>query len=223
MRDHRSTGTAPRGRATNAGLIEVAFGLLILLLVIAAPVIAAPPAPGPVTLNPTTIPKWVNQLNGPPPVYVPVSSSGGVDTYEVNASEFTEQILPTGMPQTTVWGYGGMAKDAVSGQSLGFIRNSPGPSFEITRNTTTRVKWINDLTNPHLFAVDPTIMWADPNNLDMGGMGSMLGPPFLAVPAGVREGPDERPDDPARPRRRGPVDLRRRPVRLVHGPGHART
>ncbi|HIH03547.1 MAG TPA: hypothetical protein HA263_06760 [Methanoregulaceae archaeon] len=139
MRDHRSIGAAPRGRATNAGMIEVAIGLLILLLVVAVPVIAAKPAPAPVTLNPKTIPMWVNQLNGPPPVYVPVPSSGGGDTYEVNASEFTEQILPPGMPQTTVWGYGGLAKDAVSGAPLGFIRNSPGPSFMVTRNTTTRV------------------------------------------------------------------------------------
>lgn len=158
MRDHRSTGAAPRGRATNAGLLEVAIGLLVLLLVIAAPVIAAKPAPGPATLDPMTIPKWVNQLDGPPPVYETVAPG----RYEVTATEFQQQILPPGMPLTTVWGYGGLAKDAVTGQSLGVVSNSPGPSFSVTRGETTKVEWINELTNPHLFPVDPTLHWANP-------------------------------------------------------------
>ncbi len=174
MRDHRSTGAAPRGRATNAGLLEVALGLLVLLLVIAAPVIAAKPAPGPVTLDPMTIPKWVNQLDGPPPVYETVAPG----RYEVTATEFQQQILPTGMPLTTVWGYGGEARDAVTGAPLGVVSNSPGPSFSVTRGETTRVKWINELTNPHLFPVDPTLHWADPNDL------GMVMPPFTAFPPG---------------------------------------
>ena len=177
MRDHRSTGAAPRGRATSAGLLEVALGLLVLLLVFAAPVIAAKPAPGPVTLDPMTIPKWVNQLDGPPPVYETVAPG----RYEVTATEFQQQILPTGMPLTTVWGYGGLAKDAVTGAPLGVVSNSPGPSFNVTRGETTRVEWINELTNPHLFPVDPTLHWADPNDL-----GTMTAP-FLSFPSGYTE------------------------------------
>ena len=174
MRNHRSTGAAPRGRATKTGLLEVTLGLLVLLLVIAAPVIAAKPAPGPVTLDPMTIPKWVNQLDGPPPVYETVAPG----RYEVTATEFQQQVLPTGMPLTTVWGYGGEARDAVTGAPLGVVSNSPGPSFTVTRGETTRVEWINELTNPHLFPVDPTLHWADPNGL------GMVMPPFAAFPPG---------------------------------------
>jgi spore coat protein A, manganese oxidase len=177
MRDHRPSGMAPWGRESTIGWIGVALGLLILLLVVAAPVIAAKPAPGPALLDPKTIPKWVNQLDGPPPVYESVSEN----YYEVSATEFTEQILPPGMPQTTVWGYGGQAKDAVTGQSLGFIANSPGPSFVVERNTTTRVKWVNELTNPHIFAVDPTLHWANPNDAPFM---DMVPTPFLPFPPG---------------------------------------
>jgi FtsP/CotA-like multicopper oxidase with cupredoxin domain len=39
-----------------------------------------------------------------------------------------------------------------------------------------RVQWTNDLTGPHLFAVDPTLHWANPNNLvnDYSGMMPMF-------------------------------------------------
>jgi FtsP/CotA-like multicopper oxidase with cupredoxin domain len=164
-------------RFMSAGWLAVALGLLVLLLVVAAPAIAAPPAPGPALLDPKTIPKYVNQLDGPPPIYEPVSENG-YDYYEVDATEFTEQILPPGMPQTTVWGYGGQAKDAVTGDSLGYVRNSPGPSFMIERNTTVRVKWINELTNPHLFPVDPTLHWANPNDAPMMDMVPLPWPAF---------------------------------------------
>jgi len=67
--------------------------------------------------------------------------------------------------QTTVYGYGGLTKDAVTGAPLGYIRNSPGPTFEITRGVATKVKWVNDLTGPHILPVDPSLMWANPNNV----------------------------------------------------------
>ncbi|WP_440951372.1 multicopper oxidase family protein [Methanosphaerula subterraneus] len=157
---------SPSRGSPGAGTIRTFVIVLLLgaiLIAIVTPAIGAPPAPGPVLLDPMTIPKYVNQIDGPPPEYVPVSGN----TYEVNATEFTEQILPAGFPTTKVWGYGGLARDTVTGQFLGFVRNSPGPSFNVTRGTQITVKWINELTGNHMFAVDPTLHWANPNNMSM--------------------------------------------------------
>jgi len=144
----------------DTAMIAFVFMMLVLLLVV--PVAAAPPAPAPVLLNPNTIPKYENQILGPPPVYVPVSGN----YYEVNVTSFTQQILPPSMNLTTpVWGYGGLAKDAVTGASLGYVRNSPAPSFEVRQGSPITVRWINELTGGHMFAVDPTLHWANPNGL----------------------------------------------------------
>ena len=93
--------------------------------------------------------------------------------YEVNVSEFQQTILPPSMGlQTTVYGYGGLAKDALTGKSLGYVRNSPGPSFEAQRAVPVQVKFTNDLTAPHMFPIDTSIMWANPGN--PGETGSVL-------------------------------------------------
>jgi len=130
--------------------------------------------PSGLILDPKTIPKFVNQLAGPPPVFVPVKGN----EYCVTVTSFDQQILPPPLPMTHVWGYGGLAKDAVTGTLLGFIRNAPGPTVEATRNVTISVNWVNDLNDPHMFAVDPTLCWANPNNMPM----SM--PPFQSFPPG---------------------------------------
>ncbi len=137
-------------------------------------------------LDPSTIPKWVNQIEGPLPVFVPTNvtdSSGNLirQEYVVSVTQFTQQILPTadangnptGFGPTQVWGYGGTAEDPVTGQSLGFVAGTPGASFEVTRKIPIRVKWINGLVdssgNPlsEMFAVDPTIHWANPEKIAM--------------------------------------------------------
>jgi len=125
-------------------------------------------------LDPTAIPKYVNQLTGPPPVFVPVKGN----EYCVTVSSFYQQILPPPLPMTQVWGYGGLAEDAVTGTPLGFVRTAPGPTFEATRNTSISVNWVNDLNDPHMFAVDPTLCWANPNNMPMQM------PPFQSFPSG---------------------------------------
>jgi FtsP/CotA-like multicopper oxidase with cupredoxin domain len=125
-------------------------------------------------LDPKTIPKYVNQLTGPPPVFVPVKGN----EYCVTATSFEQQILPPPLPMTHVWGYGGLARDAVTGTLLGFVRNAPAPTFEATRNVSISVNWANDLTESHMFAVDPTLHWANPNNM------SMPMPPFQSFPPG---------------------------------------
>ena len=159
--------------------------LILLSLTVAAityPTNAMPLAP---TLNPLTIPKYVNQLVTPP-VYVPtnvVDSSGQLirQDYTVYINEFSEQILPTGFPMTKVWGYAGYAKNATTGASLGWFQNSPGATFEAVRGVPINVTWVNNITTSHMFPVDPTLHWADPNNIGMPMT------PFPAFPPGFPE------------------------------------
>ncbi|MGZ4942531.1 MAG: multicopper oxidase family protein [Halobacteriota archaeon] len=53
----------------------------------------------------------------------------------------------------------------MTGTSLGFVQSSPGPTFETVKGTPITVKWVNEITSPSLFAVDPTIHWANPKNI----------------------------------------------------------
>ena len=137
----------------------------------------------PTILDPLSIPLFENQLTGPPPVYAPkvVTSQGKVirHEYTVAMASFTQQILPPSMNLlTTVWGYGGAANDAITGASLGFVQSSPGPTFEAIRGVPVQVEWQNNISSPYLFAVDPTIHWANPNN------NPMFTSPFPAYPPG---------------------------------------
>ena len=136
------------------------------------------------SLDGSTIPKYTDQLVIPP-VYVPKNiydCNGKMirQEYTVTMSQFSQQILPSGYPKTVVFGYGGNAKDAVTGKYLGFVSNSPAPSFEAIRGVPVRVKWVNNLQTSFL-PIDPTIHWADPNNMgmamDMGNM-EMVYDPF---------------------------------------------
>ncbi len=134
---------------------------------------AVPPAqipPG--TIDPTTIPKFVNQINGPPPVWVPTAGIDPVtglacDNYTIGLEEFQQQILPTPLPTTLTWGYSGIAKDGVTGTQLGYVYNSPAPSFEAVRDRTVNVKWVNNLSasTTYMFPIDPTLHWANPTGL----------------------------------------------------------
>jgi FtsP/CotA-like multicopper oxidase with cupredoxin domain len=178
---------------------------LLLIALVCAPVsstfVLATAAQAPSLLNPLSIPKWVNQLTGPPPVFVPTNvtdSSGNVirQDYVVNITQFYQQILPTvdingnptGFGETKVWGYGGFAEDPVTGENLGYIESTPGPTFEAIRGIPTQVEWVNDLVDasgkplPEMFPVDPTLMWANPNGINMTAAqiqaSEGLAPPF---------------------------------------------
>ncbi|MFA5809991.1 MAG: hypothetical protein WC935_06620, partial [Thermoleophilia bacterium] len=94
--------------------ILLAFVLVLGTGFLAAISMAVPPAapPGP-TLPGTMIPKYVNQLLIPPvyqPTVVTDPITGAVvrHDYTVDVSQFQQQVLPAPLPQTTVWGYGGM-------------------------------------------------------------------------------------------------------------------
>jgi spore coat protein A, manganese oxidase len=173
-------------KKTSSIVATILIATLALSLSAMLPQVNAQPA----LLDPSDIPKFTNQLTGPPPVYsakmIPNPTGPGVAKYyEVVMDEHAQQVLPTadengdptGFGMTTVWGYGGQAKDSITGKPLGFVLNSPGPSFEATRGIPTIVKWINNVDKPHLFAVDPTLHWANPNNM-MTPMPPVTAPSF---------------------------------------------
>ena len=123
------------------------------------------------TIDPTTIPQFEWSLNtqfppfGAPPVWVPESSDSEGDHYTVSVTEFQQQILPPSCPlKTTVFGYGSKAKFP-DGTTFDFLANTPAGTFEAKKGTAVEVKWVNELTGNSLVAVDPTLHWADPNEI----------------------------------------------------------
>ena len=121
------------------------------------------------TLDPGLVPKFQTPLLVPPvmPRADTITRPGGkpVDYYEISMRQFAQQILPAGLPATTVWGYGGVA--AQSNRGL-LVHNAPSLTIEASWNRPVRVKWINELVDgngnflPHLLPVDPTLHWANP-------------------------------------------------------------
>lgn len=119
---------------------------------------SAQPLPGG-TLDPATIPKYVEQLTIPP--VMPLTGMlKTVAYYEIAVRQFEQQILPRGMPKTKVWGYGSVIEPATF--------SYPGWTIEAKVNRPVRIKWINDLKDkdgnflPHLLPVDQTLHWANP-------------------------------------------------------------
>ena len=121
------------------------------------------------TLEPDVISKFQTALLIPPvmPTAGRIVLRGGknADYYEISMKQISQQILPVGLPTTTVWGYGAVSSDSKRGLLL---HNAPSLTIEAKWNTPVRVKWINELldTNgnflPHLLPVDPTLHWANP-------------------------------------------------------------
>ena len=62
------------------------------------------------TLHPAAVPKYQTPMLIPPvmPKAGTIKQQGGknVDYYEISMQQFPQQILPAGLPATTVWGYG---------------------------------------------------------------------------------------------------------------------
>jgi FtsP/CotA-like multicopper oxidase with cupredoxin domain len=139
------------------------------------------------TLDPVNVPKYLTPMLIPPvmPTADKLSMPGGksVDYYEISMKQFPQQILPMGLPATTVWGYGAVAADSKRGL---LIHNAPSLTIEAQWNTPVRVKWINDLVDangnflPHLLPVDQTLHWANPPG---GTAGRDTRPTFTSTPA----------------------------------------
>jgi spore coat protein A len=123
-------------------------------------------------VDPTTIPKYVNQLTKPP-VHVPTGTKFDPETgknlplYTVTEKEIQQQMLPPGYPTTKAYAYGGLVNFAESGEppNIQTAFTVPGPTFEAVRDQRIFVHYQNNLTNPQMFPVDPTIMAANPNNM----------------------------------------------------------
>jgi spore coat protein A, manganese oxidase len=112
------------------------------------------------SLDPTTVPKYVRQLLIPPVMpRAATLGNNGVDYYRIALRQFRQQVLPSGFPVTTVWGYGA---------SPGGVFHSPALTIEAAVDRPVHVEWINDLVDgtgrflPHLLPVDPTLHWANP-------------------------------------------------------------
>jgi len=155
--------------------------------------------PGP-TLDPALIPKYVTSLLIPPvmPQAGKAVSTGGknADYYEISVRQFQEQILPTPLGKTTVWGYGAVAGPANS--PLVNFHNAPSLTIEAQWNTPVRIKWINDLKDangnylPHLLPIDPTLHWANPPqgvNPAVNGTGPRDSRPVFTSTPGRYTGP----------------------------------
>ncbi len=117
-------------------------------------------------LDPGAIPKFQSPLIIPPEMPKTAQADPNIDYYEIAVREFQQQILPAGMPNTTVWSYG-------SATTAGTF-NYPAFTIEATYNRTTKVKWINELVDvngsylPHLLPIDQTLHWANPPGGIMG-------------------------------------------------------
>jgi spore coat protein A, manganese oxidase len=121
------------------------------------------------TLAPGAIPKFRTPLLVPPVMpragVVPQRGGTNADYYEISLRQFSQQVLPEGMPATTVWGYGAVTAASRRGLRL---HHAPSLTIEARWGRPVRIKWVNDLVDadghylPHLLPVDPTLHWADP-------------------------------------------------------------
>jgi spore coat protein A, manganese oxidase len=139
------------------------------------------------TLDPGSVTKFATPMLIPPvmPKAGSIKQQGGknVDYYEISMKQFAQQVLPAGMPATTVWGYGAVASASKRGLLL---HNAPSLTIEAQVNRPVRIKWINELVDaagnylPHLLPVDPTLHWANPPG---GMLGRDTRPIFTETPA----------------------------------------
>jgi spore coat protein A len=180
----------------NTRIFAVAFATLTMMLslaiaVFAAPMPMSPPVPAGL-LDPTKIPKYVNQLVIPP-VYVPTNVTDGNGNvirqdYKINMSYYRQPVLPPGTPlvgsldgKTLVWGYQGKV-ELLDGTVIDSFIHSPSSTFEAIRGIPINVTWVNNIDTPQFLPVDPTIHWANPNNMSM-----MLNPPYPTFPPGFTD------------------------------------
>jgi len=144
------------------------------------------------TLNPLGVPKFQTSLLIPPvmPKAATLKQKRGlVDYYEISMKQITQQILPAGLPSTTVWGYGSI--NGAGSKNALLLHNAPSLTIEAQANRPVRIKWINDLKDangnflPHLLPVDPTLHWANPP----GGMMHRDTRPHFMEPPMLYTGP----------------------------------
>jgi spore coat protein A, manganese oxidase len=140
-------------------------------------------------LAPTDIAKFQAPMLIPPAMprsgRVTLRNGKRADQYRIAMRQFQQQILPPGMPATTVWGYGPVG--TVGPQ----IFNAPSLTIEASYDTPVRITWLNQLVDrrgqylPHLLPVDPTLHWANPG----GGVAGRDRRPLFDATPGPYTGP----------------------------------
>jgi FtsP/CotA-like multicopper oxidase with cupredoxin domain len=140
------------------------------------------------SLDPTTIPKYSAPLVIPPAMPAKAKSYS-LDYYEIAVRQFQQQILPGGMPLTTVWSYGPAWESTGDNEGLHATAGGhyfyPAFTIEAKNKKPVRVKWVNELKHAdgtfrsHLLPVDQTLHWANPPG---GKMGRDMRPMFMETP-----------------------------------------
>jgi spore coat protein A len=170
----RSCSGRSRGESRGAaspGASRLLWCFAIVLGMLGALIAAPASAQAPTMLDPNSVPKYQAPLVIPPVMprtgKIKQRKAKNIDYYEIAVREFQQQILPAGMPMTTVWSYG-------SANHPGTF-NYPAFTIESKWNKPARVKWINDLVDPvtgnfltHLLPVDQTLHWANPPGGEAG-------------------------------------------------------
>jgi len=127
------------------------------------------------SLDPRSISKYQMPLIIPPAM--PGKFLKKMDQYMIAVRQFQQQILPGGMPMTTVWSYGSVGHPGTF--------NYPAFTIEARWNRPVQVVWRNELVDakgtylPHILPVDPTLHWANPPG---GIAGRDMRPMFSATP-----------------------------------------
>lgn len=135
-----------------------------------SPFSGSPPSAPRGILNPASIQKYAAPLIVPPAMprtaVIPGDGAAPIDYYEIAVRQFKQQILPPGLPATTVWSYGSESLPGTA--AAGGSYNYPAFTIEATYRRAVRVKWINGLVDAsgsflqHLLPVDQTLHWANP-------------------------------------------------------------
>jgi spore coat protein A len=123
------------------------------------------------TLEPAFVPKYQMPLVKPPSLKragkIKNQAGKNAEYYKIAVRQFPQQILPPGLPQTTVWSYG--PEDDFRTVAQGGAYFYPAFTLENKFNKPTVVKWVNGLTDPatgnplpHILPVDPSLHWANP-------------------------------------------------------------
>ncbi|GII96134.1 multicopper oxidase family protein [Sinosporangium siamense] len=132
-------------------------------------------------LAPASIPKYAVALPIPRPMPRDPAATGPEDDYTIAVRRFRQQMLPPGLPATTVLGYGSAHEPSTFA--------TPARTIEARVGRPVRVRWVNELVDaagrylPHMLPVDPTLHWANPPG---GPAGRDYRPEFAATPGPYR-------------------------------------
>jgi spore coat protein A, manganese oxidase len=135
------------------------------------------------SLDPADITKYQMPMVIPPAMPRTSLPGRNLQYYEIAVRQFSQQILPSPLPRTTVWSYGSVHHPSTF--------NYPAFTIEATWRSPLRVKWINDLVDangdflPHILPVDQTLHWANPP----GGVEGRDSRPFFDSTPGPYTGP----------------------------------